>query len=288
MTTLHTFGCSITQGFALPDLVNTLTDSQGRVLTPQELADVSWEHIHIYAASQYAWPRVLGNTLGYTVENHARRGACFSQIARQCAVAADQIQPGDTCIVMWTYLSRLSLQWPSRTTVPFCNVVDPDSGWQTVILGFNKFFGLSGSTATATEEDTQIQEFIHDSVVHTYCDPLGVYDRYYNHLVTQILVDGLLRAQGARVIHLSVETEPYLQQLEAARQNLAASLREPYAIPDPADWYRLSVDHDSCRVIHDPAIPPAENDMHPSVLHHKNFAHAIYDRYFSLAAPVTG
>ena len=90
-----------------------------------------------------------------------------------------------------------------------------------------------------------------------------------------------LRATGARVIHLSVEPETSLEQLEAARQSLDPSLREPYVIPDPKTWYTISVDHDSCFVIHDPSIPPAENDTHPSITHHKNFADRVYLRYFA-------
>lgn len=277
MTALHTFGCSITQGFALPDVVRSLSDQEIHSLG----RPLQWTDIHIYEPSQFAWPQVLGDRLGLTVHNHARRGACFQQIARQCAVNADTIQPGDTVIVMWTYLSRLSLQWPARTTVPFCNVVDPKSGWQTLILGFNKWFGITPSYTSTEQEEEDIQKFIHQSLLYTYCDPLGVFDRYYNSLVLQITVDGLLRAQGARVIHLSVETEPYLQQLESARQRLSQSLREPWITPNPSDWYTLDVDHSSCKVIHDPSIPPAENDMHPSVEHHRNFADHIWNQYLA-------
>ena len=96
----------------------------------------------------------------------------------------------------------------------------------------------------------------------------------------QTATDGLLRSTGARIIHLSVESETELDQLSDAQSELPLSLREPYRIPDPADWYRLAVDHHSCRVILDPRIPLAENDQHPSVLHHSNFADHIYDRYF--------
>jgi hypothetical protein len=94
------------------------------------------------------------------------------------------------------------------------------------------------------------------------------------------MTDGFLRATGARVIHLSVETEPILDQLEQARSQLDATLREPYVIPDPAEWYSVPVDYDSCLVILDPTIPPAENDMHPSVAHHANFARHIHKLYF--------
>ena len=138
MKTLHTFGCSITQGFALPDVVKPVCDSSGRPLSPEEISeqriDVQWEDIHLYQPSQYAWPAVLGDRLGIPVQNHARRGACFQQIARQCAVEAKNIHSDDIVIVMWTYLSRISLQWPARTSVPLANIVDPDSAWRTRIL----------------------------------------------------------------------------------------------------------------------------------------------------------
>jgi len=280
MPTLHTFGCSISQGFALPDVVKPIVDHQGRPLTNQELValGVHWSDIHLYQPSQYAWPAVLADKLGIPVENHARRGACFQQIARQCAVAAHTIQPRDTVIVMWTYLSRISLQWPARTAVPFCTVVET-SFWRTIALGFNEFFGLERAKPD-NDEDQRIQDYVSTATRQTYLTPMGIYDDYYNKLVLQTATDGLLRSTGARIIHLSVESETELDQLSDAQSELPLSLREPYRIPDPADWYTLDVDHHSCRVILDPRIPLAENDQHPSVLHHSNFADHIYDRYF--------
>lgn len=272
--TLHVFGCSITQGFALPDVVSPLTDQRVKDLGRAP----SWEDIHILAPSKYAWPQRLADQLAVPVENHARRGACFQQIARQCAMAAANIQPLDTVIVMWTYLSRLSMQWPARTTVPFCNIVDPKKNWHTVILGFNKFFGLSSSDYG---RDQHIQDYIHKYTKNTYLDPKGIYNHCYNNLVLQSMTHGFLSATGARVIHLSVEPDPYLLQLELARQQLDPVLREYTQTPSPDLWYTVPVDHELCRIIHDPSIPPAENDMHPSEQHHENFALAVYDRYFS-------
>jgi hypothetical protein len=163
MSTLHTFGCSITQGFALPDLVRTLVNDQGQPLSNKEIieANVPWTDIHIYEPSQYAWPKVLADKLNLPVQNYARRGACFKQIARQCAEHGKDIKPEDTVIVMWTYLTRLSLQWPARTSVPFCNVVNTDSTWRTVILGFNKLFGLTPSKTSTDAFDRNMQDYIH-------------------------------------------------------------------------------------------------------------------------------
>lgn len=279
MTTLHTFGCSITQGFALPDVVRVFRDDSGRLLTAKELIDkrVHWEDIHLYQPSEYAWPAVLGHKLNMPVQNHARRGACFQQISRQCAVSAPTIRPSDIVIVMWTYLSRVSMQWPARTTVPFCNIVDPQKNWQTFIIGFNKFFGLSSSDY---DRDQAIKNYIENYTKNTYLDPKGIYNHSYNNLVLQTMTHGFLTATGARVIHLSVEPDSYLLQLDLMRQQLDPSLQAYTQTPHPDLWYTVPVDHDICRVIHDPAIPPAENDMHPSVQHHKNFAHAVYLEYF--------
>lgn len=286
MTTLHVFGCSISQGFALPDVVKPLVDDQGDPLSPEVAAQqieelgIPWTDVHLYQPSDYAWPKVLADRLAIPVVNHARRGACFQQIARQCAAAQSTITSDDVVIVMWTYISRLSLQWPARTAVPFCNIAEPSLNWKTVILGFNRLFGLEPSkTSTAATED-YIQRYIEQSTKNTYLDPMGVYNRYYNNLVLQSMTDGFLRATGARVIHLSVETEPVLDQLEAARSRLDPTLATPYNIPDPREWYSVPVDYDSCHVILDPRIPPAENDMHPSVLHHANFAQHIHKLYF--------
>ena len=287
MTTLHVFGCSISQGFALPDVVKPVLDEKGDPLTGDRASQrieelgIHWSDIHLYQPSKFAWPAQLGRQLNVPVINHARRGACFQQIARQCAAAAKDIAPDDVVIVMWTYLSRLSLQWPARTAVPFASIVEPSLNWRTVILGFNKLFGLEHSKTASKPTDDYIQRYIEQATKYTYLDPMGVYNHYYNSLVLQSMTDGFLRATGARVIHLSVEPESLLTQLEQARSQLDPTLREPYVIPDPRTWYDLQVDHDSCFVIHDPSIPPAENDMHPSVTHHENFADRVYARYFA-------
>jgi hypothetical protein len=275
MTTLHTFGCSITQGHALPDVVRP----------PLSAAEISalgrpehWSDEHILAPSQHAWPQILGNRLGVPVVNHARRGSCFQQIARQCAVAAPSIQAGDLVIVMWTYLSRVSLQWPARTSVPLTHLVDTGF-WRTYVKpGFNKLFGVSLADNSNKDHDERIYTFIHNSSRYTF-DPLGVYDRYHNSLVLQTMCDGFLQSRGAQVIHLSVEPQPYLTQLEAARQDLDPSLQAPWVIPDPASWYNLTVDHDSCRIIHDPSLPTAGSDHHPGVQHHRNFADQVFDQH---------
>jgi hypothetical protein len=95
------------------------------------------------------------------------------------------------------------------------------------------------------------------------------------------MTDGFLQSTGARVIHLSVEPEPYLQQLETAALELDPSLQTPWLIPNPKDWYTLAVDHDLCRVIHDPSIPTTGSDWHPSVEHHANFAARLLAQYWS-------
>ena len=279
MTTLHTFGCSITQGHALPDVIKP-------PLTEEEQAKLGrpshWSDEHILAPSNFAWPKVLGDKLGVDFINHGRRGACFQQISRQCTVAGPSIKPDDIVIVMWTYFSRLSIQWPSRTAVPLTHLPDKENNFLTRILpGFNKFFGLSRSENTNVQDDAEVKIswYMRSSLPFTF-DPLIMYDRFHNNLVLQTAVDGYLRATGAKIIHLSVEHEPYIHQLERARQLLDPSLQSPYVIPNPNDWYTLEVDHDSCKVIHDPSIPTTGSDWHPSVQHHSNFANHIYDKHF--------
>lgn len=285
MGKLHTFGCSITQGFALPDVVNTIRDEDGRALTEDEIRaqGILWSDIHVYAPSKYAWPQILADRLGTTVTNHARRGSCFQQIARQIAVAAQTIRPEDTVIVMWTYLSRISLQWPRRTAVPFCTVTDNTWGWQSIVLGFNKFFGLEQRPNTDSSEEETIMKFIKD-YAELETDPMAEYDRYYNNMVLQMITDQALKNTGARVIHLSVEAEPVQSQLERSRRQLYASLGDSYTIPDPRTWYDLDVDYGCAPILLDPRIPLAENDMHPSVRHHSNFAEYLETRYFSKAS----
>jgi hypothetical protein len=241
---------------------------------------VDFNKIHVLAPSKYAWPQQLADQLGVDVINHARRGACYQQIARQCVMAVKDIQPDDVVMVMWTYMSRLSLQWPARTSVPFANQVETMWGWKSVILGMNKLMGLTPAENSTKDTDQYIQSYIKEATHHTYLNPLGVYNRYYNSMVLQQITDGFLRSTGAGVIHLSVEPESNPQQLEQARRDLIPSLQDHHEIPHHKEWYHIKVDHDSCRVILDPSIPPAENDMHPSVTHHRNFAEHIHKCYF--------
>jgi len=284
MARLHTFGCSITQGFALPDVIaQPLTPEQEQALDRPS----HWSDEWLDRASVHAWPQVLADSLDMSVVNHARRGSCFQQIARQCAVAQEDIQQDDTVIVMWTFLGRVSMQWPARTSVPLHHYIDAKKSLSTVLWpGFNKLFGLSASSASAkgsnivSAVDDELYKFIHDSTNTTF-NPLGVYDRYHNSLLLQIMTDGFLRSCAKRVIHLSVETDPYIDQLERAARDLDPSLQEPWEIPNPRSWYTVPMDHTSCEVILDPSIPTAENDMHPSVTHHKNFAQHVQNRYFS-------
>ena len=283
MSHLHTFGCSITQGFALPDVVRPARDDKGVPLTNRQIIEqgIHWTDIHLYQPSELAWPQQLGNRLNMPVVNHARRGACFQQIARQCVIAHDTIKPEDMVIVMWTYLSRLSLQWPARTSVPYCNIVDSTFGWQTVIQGFNKLMGLSPHKDSTPTQDDEIQQYIQQATKHTYLTPMGTFNRYYNSMILQQSVASALESTGARIIHLSVEPDSCVRQLKQAQKELPHTLREPYVIPDPAEWYTLKVDHHSCDVILDPSIPTAPNDMHPSEQHHSNFAKHIHNRYFT-------
>lgn len=282
MSTLHTFGCSITQGFALPDTIRPALDDEGRPLTVEEIEQrgIHWSEIHVYRPSKWAWPQVLADQLGMVSVNHARRGACFQQIARQCAVGAKDIRPEDTVIVMWTYFSRLSLQWPARSSVPLGTIANANWGWKTVFTGFNHLFGLMPAKNCTSEEETRIQKFIESAVKNTYLDPRDTYNRYYNNLVLQEMTAGYLRATAARIIHLSVELEPVLEQLETARQQLDPSLKEPINISPPDDWYTVSVDYDSGHALLNPNIPLADNGTHPSVKHHSNFADLIKRRYF--------
>ena len=266
-------------------MVRPALDYEGVPLSNQQIIEqgIHWTDIHLYQPSKLAWPQQLGNRLNMPVVNHARRGACFQQIARQCTVAMDTIKPEDVVIVMWTYMSRLSLQWPARTSVPFCNIVDSQFGWQTVIRGFNDLFGLSPTRNSTDRHEQQFQKYIEQATKHTYLDPMGVYNRYYNNMVLAQLCDSSLRGTGARVIHLSVEPESHIRQLEEARDDLHISMSEAYtAIPNPQEWYKLKVDHAVCDVMLDPTVPPAENDMHPSQTHHSNFADAVYRRYFGM------
>ena len=60
MTTLHTFGCSITQGYALPDVVQPILDENGKELTEEQVLKLGdsfdWNKVHLYQPSDYAWP----------------------------------------------------------------------------------------------------------------------------------------------------------------------------------------------------------------------------------------
>ena len=143
MKTLHTFGCSITQGYALPDVVNPVLNDDGKPYTQQEINDkkikINWEDIHILKPSDHAWPKVLADKLNVPVIN-PRRGACFPDSKTVCSRAKD-IQPSDTVIVMWTYLSHYRYNGLLESLLFVTLLIQ--LGWKTVILGFNRFLVCS-------------------------------------------------------------------------------------------------------------------------------------------------
>lgn len=293
MQTLHTFGCSVTQGMALPDVVKHLSDQEITALGREP----AWSDAHIPTPSKYAWPNMLAALLGTTVQNHAVRGACWQQIARQCAVAASTIKPGDTVVVMWTFFSRFSIQWPSMISSPYVATVFSHSPigatptYQTVsfkdsgYLHRNHNAGLDGADDPAHEKYKSLQKWIQHASKTVYTDPKHLYDRYYNNLVLQQMTHGFLRSTGARILHLSVETESGRSQLEAARRDLEKNLQLPQHIPHINSWYTVPVDHICCYAIWNENIPLAGDDLHPSVQHHENFAEQVYTCYFQDTHP---
>ncbi len=163
--------------------------------------------------------------------------------------------------------------------MPYCHISDGTWGWRSRLLGTNLNFGLSNHPNRNPAWDSKLEAHL-DGRARLGMDPLEVFNHCYNNLVLQVTVDGLLRSTGARVIHLSVEHQPTLQQLEFARQDLDRDMRPYDQTPAPQEWYSLEVDHTSCLTIFDPRIPPAENDMHPSVQHHANFAQLLQQKYW--------
>ena len=100
------------------------------------------------------------------------------------------------------------------------------------------------------------------------------------------MTDQFLRSTGARVIHLSVETESARSQLLAAQKDLEPSLGGEYCIPHINDWYTVPVDHNCCYTIWNPNIARSGQDgLHPSVQHHENFAEQVYTCYFQDTHP---
>lgn len=317
MQTLHTFGCSVTQGMALPDVVKPLSDQALATLRRNPV----WADVHVLAPSAYAWPSKLAALLGTAVRNHAMRGACWQQIARQCAVAASSIQPGDTVVVMWTFFSRFSLQWPSMISNPINaqvfshnsipndeltqKILDlklapgPAPTYETITYKhkdaikqfinieqfINRNTGLDGADDPAHEKYKSLQKWIQHASKTVYTDPKHLYDRYYNNLVLQQMTHGFLRSTGARVIHLSVETESARSQLETARRDLEKNLQSPQHIPHINDWYTVPVDHICCYAIWNENIPLAGDHTHPSEQHHENFAEEVYTCYFQDTHP---
>lgn len=282
MQTLHTFGCSITQGFGLADTLEPILKINGEEYTDQELEQLpldafSWRDVHRDRPSSLAWPSLLAARLGMQVQNHARRGLCFQRIARSCALAQHSIGPDDVVIVMWTYLNRLSVQWPARTALPFASQVDT-STWHTVRSGFNKLFGLTPARGPDSQED-RILSWLDHSTRWTWLDPKSIYNHLYNNTVLQLMTAGYLANTGARVIHLSVEAESCADQLSRAALELEPSLQANAPVPD---LELLEVDHDCARLLFDPALDLARDLQHPGPQHHAQFAEAIEARYWPL------
>ena len=92
MPTLHTFGCSNTWGWALPDK---------HQVKPK-----------LHTPSVHAWPSQLSKILRIPVINHAREGNDNRRISIQCYTA--DIKPDDIVIILWSYLDRDKFIWPTE------------------------------------------------------------------------------------------------------------------------------------------------------------------------------
>ena len=85
MKKLVSFGCSFTYGHGLQDCVT----SGGR---PGE------------QPSQFAWPSMLANRLGMTIDNKAGPGCSNLEILLR--VIKYQFDPSDTVVIMWSFIER--------------------------------------------------------------------------------------------------------------------------------------------------------------------------------------
>jgi len=85
MARLFTFGCSNTQGEALPD---TVTKAGKQINGP----------------SKYAWPQLLGKKLNLSVENLGLGGVSNKYICKR--MLDTNLRSGDTVVFMWTYFAR--------------------------------------------------------------------------------------------------------------------------------------------------------------------------------------
>lgn len=83
MTRLVAFGCSLTQGAGLPDVYGTAKP---------------------HAASQYAWPALLGKALGLPVVNNGKPGISNRRIWHEMMYF--DYQPGDIVYTLWTFPER--------------------------------------------------------------------------------------------------------------------------------------------------------------------------------------
>jgi hypothetical protein len=92
MSKLITFGCSLTEGAALPDI--WVKDEHGEYYTS--------------GPSKFAWPAVLGSKLNLQVDNKGRSGSSNKLIWLE-ALAYKDYSPSDVVVFLWSHMPRYTI-----------------------------------------------------------------------------------------------------------------------------------------------------------------------------------
>lgn len=102
MPRLVTFGCSHTWGVGLPDVYPRVNDSP----------------------SDFAWPKILSNKLGYELDNRGAPGAGNAEILYN--VLNYDFKENDYCIIMWAHFVRFRHQVFTNDYQPLRRWIKPE------------------------------------------------------------------------------------------------------------------------------------------------------------------
>jgi hypothetical protein len=144
MPRLVAFGCSNTYGSGLKDCFV----SRG---------------VHTQNPSQYAWPSLLANKLGYDISNLALPGAGNNEILVK--LLSTQLDDTDTVIILWTYFIRHEF---FRHNYELGEKINPNSSIYRQLI-------LNADTETQSwNVDNAIKNYLSIEFAHLYLNKHGI------------------------------------------------------------------------------------------------------------------
>ena len=253
--TLHAFGCSNTQGVALPDMNQN---------------DGTRYSIH-------SWPMELGKRLDMPVKNWAKGGNGIQTVARN--ILCVDFDPQDTVVILWPHLSRQNLFFKMNGYMEsYINAYD-----------FKKYCGGNNTNNKMKFFDSWLFQW-RKAILNKYYEPQIT----MLHCMLQQYAADYLSTKVKTAIHissdpLSVSADALLGSRRETWNNtgvLSENCNKVYAeyFRQPSEekvaWFKLQLDHGP-HALFDVKLGYATDNSHPGLRAHEEFAKELQGKYFT-------